>query len=149
MEGEKTIPFRTITRYSATLSAGTTNDTQAGEEGKSIEVYRVMKTAKGEKKKLLSLDFYAAVPAVITKSSQEEQAPVVVPPTEETPSEDGTDSETPDESNPEDSQMDGTVETPDSPTSPDSPESPTVPDEDNQGDPASPVDDESTGKAVG
>ncbi len=95
MEGEKTIPFRTITRYSATLSAGTTNDTQAGEEGKSIEVYRVMKTAKGEKKKLLSLDFYAAVPAVITKSSQEEQAPVVVPPTEETPSEDGTDSETP------------------------------------------------------
>ncbi|WP_214746527.1 MULTISPECIES: G5 domain-containing protein [unclassified Exiguobacterium] len=149
MEGEKTIPFRTITRYSATLSAGTTNDTQAGEEGKSIEVYRVMKTAKGEKKKLLSLDFYAAVPAVITKSSQEEQAPIVVPPTEETPSEDGTDSETPDESNPEDSQTDGTVETPDSPTSPDSPDSPTVPDEDNQGDPASPVDDESTGKAVG
>ncbi len=138
-----------MSKSSRINSAGTTNDTQAGEEGKSIEVYRVTKTTKGEQKKLLSLDFYAAIPAVITKSSQEEQAPVVVPPTEETPSEDGTDSETPDESNPEDSQTDGTVETPDTPTSPDSPESPTVPDEENQGDPASPVDDESTGKAVG
>ncbi|MCY1690406.1 G5 domain-containing protein [Exiguobacterium sp. SL14] len=79
LEGEKTIPFRTITRYSATLTAGTTSDTQAGEEGKSIEVYRVTKTTQGEKKQLLSLDFYSAIPAIVTKSSQEEQAPVVVP----------------------------------------------------------------------
>jgi hypothetical protein len=48
LEGEKSIPFRTITRYSATLKEGTTGDTQAGEDGKSIEVYRVTKTTQGE-----------------------------------------------------------------------------------------------------
>ncbi|WP_290720541.1 MULTISPECIES: G5 domain-containing protein [Exiguobacterium] len=158
LEGEKTIPFRTITRYSATLTAGTTSDTQAGEEGKSIEVYRVTKTAQGEKKQLLSLDFYAAIPAIVTKSSQEEQAPVVVPePEDDTSSDDSTDTndsndstntDGTDDQTTDEPQTDG-VETPDTPTSPTSPTSPDTPDSNETGDPASPVEGETTGEPVG
>jgi len=158
LEGEKSIPFRTITRYSATLTAGTTSDTQAGEDGKSIEVYRVTKTTQGEKKQLLSLDFYAAIPAIITKSSQEEQAPVVVPePEDDTNSDDSTDTndsndstntdETDDQTTDE-PQTDG-VETPDTPTSPTSPTTPDTPDSNEMGDPASPVEGEIAGEPVG
>lgn len=159
LEAEKTIPYRTITRYSATLSAGTSSDTQSGVEGKSIELYRVTKSNKGEVKRLLALDFYAATPAIVTKSSQEEAPPVVTPPAEEstddatddTTNDGTTENPTNDTDNTTDESTDRSTDdtqtpeepaTPDQPTSPDTPDAPT-------GDPASPVDSDSTDGAVG
>lgn len=148
LEGEKSIPYRTITRYSATLSAGTTSDTQSGEDGKSIELYRLVKSNKGEQKTLIALDFYAATPAIVTKSSQTEQPPVVTPPAEEKQDEttDQTDSEsdTTDQTDPE-----SDVTSPDEPVTPDTPTSPDTPDAPTSGDPASPVEDDSAEPAVG
>lgn len=155
LEGEKTIPYRTITRYSATLTAGSTSDTQAGEDGKSIEVYRVVKSVKGEKKQLLALDFYAAIPAIVTKSNQAEPVPVT-PPVDETTDDNGTDTtepatDTPSTDTPatDTTEPDTNVDTPESPSTPDIPTSPTSPSSDETGDPASPVDDETTGEPVG
>lgn len=160
LEAEKTIPYRTITRYSATLSAGTSSDTQSGIEGKSIELYRVTKSNQGEVKRLLALDFYAATPAIVTKSSQEELPPVVTPPAEE-PTTDSTDDTTNDGTTDDstddstDNSTDGTTDgtttpeepvTPDQPTVPDTPDTPDTP---TTGDPASPVEDDSTEGAVG
>lgn len=150
LEAEKTIPYRTITRYSATLSAGTSSDTQAGTEGKSIELYRVTKSNKGEVKRLLALDFYRATPAIVTKSSQEEAPPVVTPePSEETTDDSTTNDGTTDGTNDEskDGSTDGstdettdngtpTPDTPDQPSAPDKPDTPTT------GDPASPAEGE-------
>ncbi|WP_238237441.1 G5 domain-containing protein [Exiguobacterium acetylicum] len=155
LEGEKTIPYRTITRYSSTLTAGSTSDTQAGEDGKSIEVYRVVKSVKGEKKQLLALDFYAAIPAIVTKSNQAEPVPVT-PPVDETTDDGGTNTTEPSTDTPstdtpatDTTEPNTTVDTPESPTTPDNPTSPTSPSSDETGDPASPVDDETTGEPVG
>ncbi len=148
LEGEKSIPYRTITRYSATLSAGTTSDTQSGSEGTSIELYRIIKSNKGEEKILVALDFYAATPAIVTKSSQAEQAPVVTPPAEDP--QDGTtdqtdaESDTTDQTDPE-----SDVTSPDEPATPDTPTSPDTPDAPTEGDPASPTESDTAEPAVG
>ncbi|MCT4778762.1 MULTISPECIES: G5 domain-containing protein [Exiguobacterium] len=163
LEAEKMIPYRTITRYSATLSAGTSSDTQSGAEGKSIELYRVTKSNQGEVKQLLALDFYSATPAIVTKSSQEELPPVVTPPPADDPVDDSTDSTTEEDTTPNsdgmtDDSTDGTTNdgttndgttTPDTPTTPDQPTAPDTPDAPTTGDPASPVEDDSTEGAVG
>lgn len=83
LESEKTIPYRTITRYSALLSPGTTTPTQSGIEGKSIELYRVTQSAEGERRELVALDFYAPTPEIVTKSSQAEPEPIIEEPVEE------------------------------------------------------------------
>lgn len=160
LEAEKTIPYRTITRYSPTLSAGTSSDTQSGVEGKSIELYRVTKSNEGEVKRLLALDFYTATPAIVTKSSQEEAPPVVIPPAEEstddttddTTNDGTTENPTDDTDNATDGSTDGSTDgttTPEQPVTPDQPTAPDTPDAPTTGDPASPVDGEPTDGAVG
>lgn len=72
VSNDEVIKPRTITRYSANLAIGQTQQLQAGEDGLRVSVYR---TVLGEQK-LISRDYYSPVNRVLLKSSKQ---PVVTP----------------------------------------------------------------------